>query len=46
MAAAIPKKVAIIISSSRAVRIGPDVVGIISNILKASTLSPAPELSG
>lgn len=45
MAAAIPKKVAIIIASTRPVRIGPEVVGIIHNILKSSDISPAPELS-
>jgi len=45
MAAATPKKVAIIIGSVRTVRIGPAVVDIIHNILKSSDISPAPELS-
>jgi len=40
-----PKKIALIISSTRAIRIGPSVVSFIQSLLSSSTASPKPELS-
>ena len=41
----VPKKVALIIGSTRAIRAGPEVVSFIHKILLASPITPAPEIS-
>ena len=41
----VPKKVALIIGSTRAIRAGPDVVSFVHKILLTSTASHAPEIS-
>jgi NAD(P)H-dependent FMN reductase len=45
MATTVPKKVALIITSTRAIRAGPEVVSFIHKILLASPTAPAPEIS-